>query len=304
MPAHRPVLLGEVLEALAPRPGGLYVDCTLGRGGHALALLERVGPEGRVIALDRDPEAVAEGQRIAAGDPRLVVRAARFSILGAILGELGVEGRADGVLFDLGVSSPQIEDPGRGFSFLRDGPLDMRMDPAAGPSAAEWLNAAPEAEIARVLQVYGELPGAHRVAAAIVRARPLATTGQLARVVEAAVPRRARDHHPATLAFQAVRIHLNRELEELDAALPQALEALRPGGRLAVVSFHSLEDRRVKRFIRGQARGDPFPPDLPVPRSALHPRLRPIGRAVRAGAAELAENPRARSAVLRAAERL
>jgi len=301
---HHPVLLREVLEALRPREGGVYFDCTLGRGGHATALLEIVGPGGRVIGLDRDPEAVVAGRRLAEADPRLVVRAASFSSLLQQAEELGTTGRVDGVLFDLGVSSPQLEAPERGFSFLRDGPLDMRMDPSAGTSAAQWLNTASEAEIARVLRSYGEEPDAHRIASAIVRARPLSTTRQLSELVERAVPRRARDRHPATLTFQAIRIFLNRELEELESALPQALEVLRAGGRLAVISFHSLEDRRVKRFIRDQTRGDPFPRDLPVPQSALRPRLRPVGDAVRPSVEEVADNPRARSAVLRVAEKL
>lgn len=304
MVQHRPVLLREVLEALRPREGGVYVDCTFGRGGHAGALLERVGPGGRVIGLDRDPEAAAAARRWAEADPRLVARAVPFSALGREAAELGVTGAVDGILFDLGVSSPQLDAPERGFSFLRDGPLDMRMDPAAGPSAADWLNSAAQAEIARVLKTYGEEPEAGRIAAAIVRARPLHTTRGLAEVIERALPRRARDRHPATLTFQAIRIFLNREIEELESALPQCLEVLRPGGRLAVISFHSLEDRRVKRFIRDQARGDPFPSDLPVAASALRPRLRPLGRALHAGEEEVAANPRARSAVLRVAEKL
>jgi 16S rRNA (cytosine1402-N4)-methyltransferase len=306
MGLHRPVLLREVLEALRPRAGGVYVDCTFGRGGHAGALLEQVGPGGRVIGLDRDPEAAAAARRWAQADPRLIARTASFSALAREAEALGVAGAVDGVLFDLGVSSPQLDAPERGFSFLRDGPLDMRMDPTAGPSAAEWVNAAAQAEIARVLRDYGEEPEAGRIAAAIVRARPLSTTRELAETVERALPRgvRDRDRHPATLTFQAIRIFLNRELEELESALPQCLEVLRPGGRLAVISFHSLEDRRVKRFIRDQARGDPFPRDLPVAASALHPRLRPVGRAVHAGEEEVAANPRARSAVLRVAETL
>lgn len=257
-----------------------------------------------MIGLDRDPEAVAAARRWAETDPRLVVRAAPFSALAREAADLGVAGKVDGVLFDLGVSSPQLDAPERGFSFLREGPLDMRMDPGAGPSAGEWLDTADEAEIVSVLRSYGEEPQARRIAAAIVRARPIATTRELAAVIEQAVPRRARDHHPATLTFQAIRIFINRELEELDSVLPQCLDVLRPGGRLAVISFHSLEDRRVKRFIRDEARGDPYPRDLPVAAAALHPRLHPVGRAVRATEEEVRENPRARSAVLRVAEKL
>jgi 16S rRNA (cytosine1402-N4)-methyltransferase len=304
MPDHRPVLLAEVIAALRPFPGGTYVDCTFGRGGHTVALLERVGQDGRVIAIDRDPEAVTAADALAAADPRLTVAPGPFSRLAEHADRLGVAGRCDGVLFDLGVSSPQLDSPDRGFSFLRDGPLDMRMDPAIGVSAAEWLNTAEPAEIARVLRVYGEEPQAGRIAGAIVAARPLATTRQLAEVVAGAVRRREPDRHPATRTFQAVRIHLNRELAELESALPQALDVLRPGGRLAAISFHSLEDRLVKRFIRDQARGDPFPPDLPVPQSALCPRLAPIGGPRAPSAAEIAGNPRARSARLRVAEKL
>jgi 16S rRNA (cytosine1402-N4)-methyltransferase len=304
MSDHRPVLLREAVEALRPCPGGIYLDCTFGRGGHALALLERIGPGGRVIGIDRDPEAVAVGRRLAAADPRLVMRAAPFSSLDALAREVGVWGRADGVLFDLGVSSPQLEAPERGFSFSRQGPLDMRMDPGTGPTAAEWLNSAPRAEIARVLRTFGEEPHAARIAAAIVRSRPLANTRELAQVVGSAVPRPDPDRHPATRTFQAIRIFLNREIEELEAALPQALDVLKPGGRLAVISFHSLEDRVVKRFIRDQARGDPFPRDLPVPQSALHPHLRSVAGPVSPSDAEVGDNPRARSARLRVAEKL
>ena len=296
------MLLGEVLEALAVQPDGFYVDATFGRGGHSAAILARLGERGTLLAIDRDPQAAAAARAQLGADPRATVVHAPFSSLSAVLA--GAPRKADGILVDLGVSSPQLDDAARGFSFLRDGPLDMRMDPAAGPSAADWLNSAAQAEIARVLKTYGEEPDAGRIAAAIVRARPLHTTRELAEVIERALPRHARDRHPATLTFQAIRIFLNREIEELESALPQCLEVLRPGGRLAVISFHSLEDRRVKRFIRDQARGDPFPPDLPVAASALRPRLRPLGRAVHAGEEEVAANPRARSAVLRVAEKL
>ncbi len=272
-----------------------------------MALLDRIGAEGRVIGIDKDPLAVAAGQAIAAREPRLAVHQGAFSNLRRLAESEGVCGRVNGVLLDLGVSSPQLDDPARGFSFLRDGPLDMRMDPHAGPSAAQWLNSAREGEIARVLKDYGEERYSRRIAAAVVRARthqPLATTAELASLVAAASPTRERDKHPATRTFQAVRIFINRELEELDAVLDQVLDVLAPGGRLAVISFHSLEDRRVKRFIRDQARGDDFPPELPVPHTALRPRLRPLGKPVRPSAADVEDNPRARSAVLRAAQRL
>lgn len=317
--AHRPVLLAEALEALAVRPDGIYVDATFGRGGHAGAILERLGPEGRLLGLDRDWEAVERGRALAATDHRLVMEQGNFAMLGQRVAEHGWSGRVEGVLADLGVSSPQLEDPSRGFSFRHDGPLDMRMDTTAGASAAEWLNAAEEGEIARVLKEYGEERHARRIARAVVRSReaegPIETTGRLARLVEAAVPkdRPARRRKgaaapavkdPATRTFQAIRIHINGELEALDALLEQVTGVLAPGGRLAVISFHSLEDRRVKRFIRREARGDEFPPDLPVTVAQLQPRLKAVGKAVRAGDAELVENPRARSAVLRVAERL
>lgn len=294
------------MEALQLRPDGIYVDATFGRGGHSAGILERIGEGGRVIAIDRDPEAVASGRAMASADPRLRVWHAPFSALAEVVAAAGCGGRLNGVLFDLGVSSPQLDTAARGFSFQREGPLDMRMDTSTGETAAQWLARAEQGEIARVLREYGEERFAGRIAAAIVRRRvlePLRTTLELAALIAAAVPARERDKHPATRSFQAIRIHLNRELQELEGALEQALEALASGGRLAVIAFHSLEDRMVKRFIRVHARGDDFPPDLPVPESALHPRLQAVGKAVRADAAEVAANPRARSAVLRVAEK-
>jgi len=306
---HVPVLLDEVLAALEPRAAGVYADCTFGRGGHARALLARLGPDARLLALDRDPEAVSAGQALAASDPRLEVVHARFGALAEVAASRGL--RFDGVLFDLGVSSPQIDTPARGFSLRADGPLDMRMDPGSGLSAADWLASAAQEEIATVLHTLGEERHARRIAAALVRARDEAridTTARLAALVAAAMPARSRrsdpGQHPATRSFQAIRIHVNRELEELDRGLAQALECLAPGGRLVVISFHSLEDRRVKRFMRDlscpprPSRHLPLPDDLPPP------RLRLCARAVRAGADEVARNPRARSAVLRAAEKL
>ena len=300
-PGHRPVLLEEVMEALAVRAAGRYVDATYGRGGHAVAILARLDAGGRLLAIDRDPEAVADARERLGGDPRVTVVHASFERLGELVDGLGWTGRVDGVLMDLGVSSPQLENPERGFSFLRDGPLDMRMDPAGGESAADWLNRAPEREIARVIADYGEERFARRIARAIVRARPLRRTAELAEVVARAVPTREPGKHPATRTFQAIRIHVNRELEALRTALAQAVEALAPGGRLVVISFHSLEDRIVKRFLRAEARPAPPAPGLPLP---CEPRLRLVGGPVRPGAAEVAANPRARSAVLRAAERV
>jgi 16S rRNA (cytosine1402-N4)-methyltransferase len=305
--AHAPVLLGEALEALAVRAAGRYLDATLGRGGHAAAILERLGEAGRLLAVDRDPEAIRAGQRRFAGDERVSIARGNFAELGRIASEAGFDAGFDGVLLDLGVSSPQLDDPARGFSFLRDGPLDMRMDPEHGVSAAEWLADVPERELAWVLFEYGEERHSRRIARALVKARdeaPIATTGRLAELIAAAVPGREPGKHPATRSFQAIRIFINDELGALEAALEQSLELLAPGGRLCVISFHSLEDRRVKRFIRHHSQvAEPWRglPEIPA---HAQPLLRPVGKAVRAGADELAANPRARSAVLRAAERL
>ncbi len=304
---HRPVLFDEVLQALDVRPDGIYIDGTFGRGGHAGAILERLGPQGRLLGLDKDPQAVAEAQHRFGGDERFEIERGSFAQLGVQVAKRGWQGKVNGILLDLGVSSPQLDDAARGFSFRHDGALDMRMDPDEGQSAAQWLAQASEGEIADVLHHYGEERYARRIARAIVAARaeaPITGTARLAEIIRLAHPRWEPGRDPATKSFQAIRIHINRELDDLQACLPQALEALAPGGRLAVISFHSLEDRRVKRFFRDEAKGDNFPPDLPVPQSALNPRLRLLGKAIRAGEAELAENPRARSAVLRVAERL
>jgi len=304
---HRPVLLSEVLDALRVKPDGLYVDGTFGRGGHAGAVLERLGAGGRLLAFDKDPQAVAFATRRFADESRLLMRRGSFINLASVVSELGWQGKVDGILFDLGVSSPQLDDAERGFSFLKPGPLDMRMNPQAGTSASQWLASASEQEIADVLWKYGEERHSRRIARRIVAARettPIASTEQLAELIARAVPGRERHKHPATRSFQAIRIFINRELEELEEALPQAVEALASGGRLAVISFHSLEDRIVKRFIRDQQRGPQLPPDLPVAPPAYRPRLRAVGKPVYAGAEEVLANPRARSAVLRVAERL
>jgi 16S rRNA (cytosine1402-N4)-methyltransferase len=304
--AHVPVLLDEVVQALKPAPQGIYLDATYGRGGHVRAILERLGPQGRIIAIDRDPAAVAHARDAFGADARVHAHHAPFSMLSRVLEQEGVNGQVDGALFDLGVSSPQLDRAERGFSFRAAGSLDMRMDPTRGESAAQWLARATVQEIERVIRDYGEERFARRVARAIVRARdlqPIATTLQLAEIVASAVPTREPGQHPATRTFQALRIHINRELDELEAALPQAVAALAPGGRLAVISFHSLEDRAVKRFLAREARGGDLPPDLPLRAAELHPRLRVVGKAARASAAEIARNPRARSAVLRVAER-
>lgn len=290
---HLPVLVEEALLALHVRPGGTYVDATCGPGGHVAAMLPHLGPEGRILALDRDPQAAALAHARFAGDARVRVERRSFDELGAWLEAQGVNGRVDGVLFDLGISSVQLDDPRRGFSFQQMGPLDMRMDQGAGVSAAVWLRRARESEIAQVLQTLGEERYARRIARALVQARtrrPIETTTELAQLIAQTVPTRERGKHPATRTFLALRLLVNRELEALKSALPQALHALAAGGRLVVISFHSLEDREAKHFMREQARATP-------------PRLRLLGRPLRASAAEQRRNPRARSAILRAAER-
>jgi len=306
---HEPVLVEEAVDALAidaPATGPrLYVDATFGRGGHAARILQRLGPEDRLLAIDRDPEAVAAARARFDAQPRLVVVGAAFGALTSLVAAHGHGRACAGILFDLGVSSPQLDDPARGFSFQGDGPLDMRMDPAGGESAAAWLARAPAAEIRDVIRELGEERHAGRIARAIVEARalePIARTGQLAGLIARAVRGRDGGKHPATRSFQAIRMHVNDELGELARGLAAALGALAPGGRLAVISFHSLEDRMVKHFMRHQAQPDPAWARLPV-EPPFFPALRLIGRKQRAAEAELARNPRARSAILRVAER-
>jgi 16S rRNA (cytosine1402-N4)-methyltransferase len=301
---HIPVLLAEALDALAVRPDGCYVDGTFGRGGHSRALLARLGPAGRLIALDRDPTAIAAGQTIT--DTRFTLVHARFAELGQVLEELGVAA-VDGVLLDIGVSSPQLDDAARGMSFRQDAPLDMRMDTSRGETVAQWLARAEEADIREVIRDYGEERFASAIAKAIVAARserPVNTTCELAQVVAAAVRTREAGQHPATRSFQALRIFINKELEELSLVLPQALAALAPGGRLAVISFHSLEDRIVKRFMVDQATPPQPPRGLPLRADQLpQPTMKLVAR-IRAGAEEVLRNPRARSATLRVAEKV
>ena len=304
---HRPVLLEQVLEGLQVRPQGRYIDGTFGRGGHSAAILERLDDRGALLVFDKDPEALRVAQERFGGDARVYRQRGTFAGLKAVVAELGWQGKVDGILFDLGVSSPQLDDPERGFSFMKEGPLDMRMDPQTGPGAADWLAQAPEADIVRVLFDYGEERYARRIARAIVRRRgeeAITTTAQLARIIASAVPSKERHKHPATRCFQAIRIFINRELDDLKAGLEQAVEVLAPGGRLAVISFHSLEDRIVKRFMRDESRGRQLPPDLPVVPDGFRPRLRIVGKPVTASAQEIDENPRARSATLRIAERI
>ena len=304
---HAPVLLDESLDALAIREDGIYIDCTFGRGGHSAAILAKLGEKGRLIALDRDNDAVASASKRLGDDPRFVIEHASFDRLADIATRHGVAGKVDGVLLDLGVSSPQLDDARRGFSFMNDGPLDMRMDTGSGMSAAEWLGNASEREIRDVLRTYGEERFAGRIAHAIVTARqeaPLMTTLQLARLVEKAVPRREKGKHPATRTFQAIRIRINQELEQLESVLGQVIDVLAQGGRLVVISFHSLEDRIVKRFLRKYSTPPKLPRGVPVMAQEEVTLLRLVGKSIVPSAKELASNPRARSSRLRVAERV
>ncbi len=303
--AHATVLLNEAVEALQVKADGVYVDGTFGRGGHSRLILEKLGESGRLIALDKDPMAVAAGRAIS--DARFQMVHSGFEHFGEVLRQLGVE-KVDGVLLDLGVSSPQLDDEQRGFSFRFDAPLDMRMDTSSGQTAAEWLAVAEENELTEVIRDYGEERFARQVARAIVAARQereILTTKQLSDIVGKTVHTREPGKNPATRTFQAIRIYLNRELEELESVLPQCVDYLKPGGRMSVISFHSLEDRIVKRFMRDMAQGDKLPKSVPI-RAADVPqgKVKLIGKPIYASAEELKANPRARSAVLRVAERL
>ena len=305
--AHKPVLLNEVLNGLELRPDGCYVDCTFGRGGHSRAILQRLDDQGRLFAFDKDPEAVRFAQNEFSCDGRFTCVHGSFTGLGKVVAQNNLHGAIDGLLFDLGVSSPQLDDPSRGFSFLKDGLLDMRMNPNEGSSAADWLNHASESELAAVLRNFGEERYTGRIARAIAGLRstmPVTSTRQLAELIKAAVPAVERDKHPATRSFQAIRIHVNNELSELREVLAQVAGVLRTGGRLAVISFHSGEDRIVKRFIREQSAPDPYPKYLPVSNSGIKPKMKAVGRAIKPGKREIETNPRGRSAVLRIAEKL
>ncbi len=305
--AHVPVLLEPVLEGLNIKASGVYVDATFGRGGHSSAILERLTANGRLIAIDRDPQAVESAPQALLEDPRFELIRGESAQLEKFIDARDLRGRVDGVLLDLGVSSPQLDEAGRGFSFLRDGPLDMRMDPDAGISAADWLAGVDEKELKRVLKSYGEERFAARIARAIVAARddqPILRTGQLATIIADAVPVHVDKIHPATRSFQAIRIVVNDELEQLRAALEQSMHILRRGGRLCVISFHSLEDRLVKRFIREASRESEQYRGMPSVPAEHRPKLKAIGRLIEATAEEIAANRRARSARLRVAERL
>ena len=306
MTVHQSVLLKESIAGLAIKEGGIYIDATFGRGGHSQAILEKLGPNGRLLAIDQDPEAitVAKSEPFFS-DTRFEVEQASFTQLEALASKRGWLGLVDGVLLDLGVSSPQLDDASRGFSFLRDGPLDMRMNPLLGMSAATWINQAEAKEIANVLFQYGEERFSRRIAVAIIRAReiaPITTTLQLANIIEKAHPKKDKHKHPATRSFQAIRIFVNDELAEITQCLPQVVKVLRVGGRMCVISFHSLEDRIVKQFIQHEAVGKELPPHFPAPEQVL--QLKKIGKRIEASAQEIADNPRARSASLRVAEKL
>jgi len=306
---HITVLLDEAVEGLAVRADGCYMDGTFGRGGHSRLILQKLGPGGRLLGFDKDPLAIATGEALAAEDGRFVVVQRSFAELGEEAVVRGICGQVSGILLDLGVSSPQLDDPERGFSFLNDGPLDMRMNPDAGVSAAEWIATAAEDEIARVMKDYGEERFAKRMARAVVQRRteqPFTRTADLAKVLTEANPAWEKGKNPATRAFQGIRIFINNELGDLERGLEAALEALEVGGRLVVISFHSLEDRIVKQFMKRQAKGeaDKLPRDLPIIPKAFEPRLKLIGKPVYAAEAELKANPRSRSAVMRIAEKL
>lgn len=300
---HKTVLLQEAVAALLTNPAGVYVDGTFGRGGHSRLILNKLNAQGRLIGIDKDPAAIVTGNELAQLDSRFAIHHGSFTDVKVINHDQPV----DGILLDLGVSSPQLDDPQRGFSFMNNGPLDMRMNHQGGESAASWLARAQEEEISRVIWEYGEDRFSRRMARAIVRERqlePIVTTRRLADIIAAACPTREKGKHPATRAFQAIRIFINRELEDLVLGLDHALEKLKPGGRLVVISFHSLEDRIVKRFIRKHHKGDELPSWLPVTEAQLNRRMKSLGKAIKPSRQEVDENLRARSAVMRVAEKL
>lgn len=307
-PQHVSVLLEESIEALATDPQGTYIDATFGRGGHTRALLSQLGEKARVIALDQDPEAIAAAKSFE-DDPRFQIIHTPFSNLQQVLDELQLNQQVTGILFDLGVSSPQLDDAERGFSFMRDGPLDMRMNTSSGETAAEWLNRAEKDDISWVLKEYGEERFARRIASAIVMDRekkPFTRTKELAEMIARVSPVKEKHKHPATRTFQAIRIHINRELEQIEQALEASLSGLQEEGRLVVISFHSLEDRLVKRFIRKHSEGKQLPPGLPVTEAERNKdkALEKVGKAIKPGKAEVQANPRSRSSVLRIARRV
>ncbi len=306
--SHVSVLLNECIDALAIKPDGIYIDATFGRGGHSGKILENLGAEGRLIAFDRDPQAIEAAQRFA-DDKRFTIVHEPFGEMARVISEMSLTGKIDGVLMDLGVSSPQLDDAERGFSFMKDGPLDMRMDTSRGQSAAQWLAEADEQDITQVIKEFGEEKFGKRIAHAIVEARqttPLTRTAQLAELIDKAVPVKDKFKHPATRAFQGIRIYINAELEQLRVGLKAAVDVLAKDGRLAVISFHSLEDRLVKRFIKDQSRGKVVPANLPVTQAEIDADkvLRAMSKAIKPTKEEIAQNVRSRSSVLRVAEKL
>ncbi|MBB1272905.1 MULTISPECIES: 16S rRNA (cytosine(1402)-N(4))-methyltransferase RsmH [Psychromonas] len=309
MSEHITVLLNEAVDGLAIKPDGIYVDGTFGRGGHSRHILSKLGPNGRLIAIDRDPRAIATAEALQKEDSRFQIVHGPFSGLAEYIKDLGLAGKIDGVLLDLGVSSPQLDDAERGFSFMRDGPLDMRMDPTSGISAADWLAKADVDDIGWALKTFGEEKFAYRIARAIVADRvetPFTRTLQLAQLIERLCPKREKKKHPATRSFQGIRIYINSELEEIHKVLDGALDILAIGGQLSVISFHSLEDRIVKRFIRKQEKGPEYPPGLPLTDAQMQvgKNLKAVGKAIKPSAQEIAVNTRARSSVLRIAVKL
>ncbi len=304
---HVTVLLQEAVDALVTNPNGFYVDGTFGRGGHSALVLQQLGAHGRLMGIDKDLSAIAVANERFAGESRFEIAHGSFAELASLIDARNLRAQVDGVLLDLGVSSPQLDEADRGFSFLNDGPLDMRMDQSRGQSAADWVNTTSEEDIAWVLKEYGEERFAKRMARAIVNERqksPFTRTKHLAEVIKEANPAWEKGKHPATRAFQAIRIQVNNELGDLDAVLEQALQVLKPGGRLVVISFHSLEDRVVKRFIRRQEQGDPVPKGLPIREEQLNKRMRSCGKAIKASDSEVDANVRSRSAIMRVAEKL
>ena len=302
---HRTVLLHEAVAALNIKNDGCYVDGTFGRGGHSREILKKLGSNGCLLGIDKDSQAIDEGKRLAQSDSRFHIQQGSFLQVIDLMREAVIDREVNGLLLDLGVSSPQLDDSSRGFSFLNEGPLDMRMDTTAGMTAAEWINSAEEGEIAEVLRKYGEERFSRRIAKAIVEERSVSefhSTRQLAEVIAQAIPRHEKHKHPATRSFQAIRIFINRELEELEQVLELSLNVLVKGGRLVVISFHSLEDRIVKRFMRKQAEGERLPPGVPVQYEQVNARLKLVGKAVFPSQQEIDDNPRARSAVMRVAE--
>lgn len=304
---HQTVMLNEAVAGLNIKADGYYLDATFGRGGHSRAILAKLGPQGRLLVMDKDPQALKVAHELAAQDERVIVYAGSFKSATEFCNAQNLLGQINGILFDLGVSSPQLDQDDRGFSFMREGPLDMRMDPTSGISVAEWLATASENAIAEVLKTLGEERFNKRIARSIVEQRqikPIATTTQLAEIIVKAIPVREKHKHPATRSFQALRIFINQELEDLAATLQQVLAILAPFGRLVVISFHSLEDRIVKQYIAREVKGDDFPHLLPVTQAQLNPKLRSIGKAIKPSTEEIAFNVRARSAIMRIAEKL